>query len=256
MSLLEPFSWRQSRRWKPCAWSRLYSAELQHPFAVLPVLCIVWSSWQVVAQVNRVYSSYLPHYRLLLIGNTVERSVLDLHIICCLEFPWQCGNSSKPITRFSEDLDLFLRVDSVYLARQHLRYQYLQGEVLWYIVRIQYFICTAGKRLFYVIYNHTSLPIQQLFLSFFSSSLSLSFPLWLADKKMAIATVFPETAIVSWASVEGRLKIISSGAIRNGGRRQNIHPSLLLNCYPATLLRQIKVMPLATPVSIYAIMLT
>lgn len=99
----------------------------------------------------------------------------------------------------------------------------------------------------WILQNHTFLPIQQLFLSSF---VALSLPLLLADKKMAVATVFAETAIVSRASVEGRLKIISSGAIRNVSRRQSIHSSLLLNCYPAILQGLIKVMLLATPVSL------
>lgn len=44
-----------------------------------------------------------------------------------------------------------------------------------------------------------------------------------------------QTAIVSWASADGRLKIISGGAISNGGGRRNIHYSSLLNRCPATL---------------------
>lgn len=86
--------------------------------------------------------------------------------------------------------------------------------------------------------------------------LSLSPPLWLADKKTATATiltVFSKPVIVFWVSVEGRLKIISSGAIWNGGRQQNIHSSLLLNSSPATLWGLINVM---LRVSIYAFMLT
>lgn len=106
----------------------------------------------------------------------------------------------------------------------------------------------------WIVYNHTPLT-NSATIPIFLPPLSPPLPLWLADKKMATATVFPETAIVSWASVEGRLKIIS-GAIGNGGRQQNIHSSLLLNCYPATLQILIKVMPLASPVSIYTFMLT
>lgn len=107
-------------------------------------------------------------------------------------------------------------------------------------VRVQYFICTAGKCVFLFVHVKMGSIEPHLLTNSATISvvLSLSPPLWLADKKTATATIltmFPETAIVSRASVEGRLKIISSGAIRNGGRRQNIHSSLLLNCYPATL---------------------
>lgn len=107
----------------------------------------------------------------------------------------------------------------------------------------------------WIVYNRTSLT-NSATIPIFLPPLSPPLPLWLGDKKMATATVFPETAIVSWASVEGRLKIISSGAIGNGGGRQNIDSSLLLNCYPVTLQILIKVMPLASPVSIYTFMLT
>lgn len=54
-----------------------------------------------------------------------EERVLDLHVLSRFEFLLQWRNSSKPVTRFSEDLNLFLHVDSVYLAKQHLRHQEL-----------------------------------------------------------------------------------------------------------------------------------
>lgn len=207
-----------------------------------------------VFQVNRVYLCFHPHYRLLLIlmMTTLGRKLCWIYIsFAILSF----SGSSKPTMRFSEDVDLFLHVDSVYLAKQHLRHQDLLfiplGEVLWYsegtVVlhmhcrEVCVRVCVDG------FYTHTFLPIQQLFRSSF---VALSLPLLLADKKMAVATVFAETAIVSWASVEGRLKIISSGAIRNVSRRQSIHSSLLLNCYPTILQGLIKVMLLATPVSL------
>lgn len=92
-----------------------------------------------VFQVNRVYSCFHPHCRLLLAlmrEHCREKSGLDLHIFCCFQFLWQCRNSSKPITRFSEDSDLFLHVDSVYLATLHLRHPDLlfipPGQVLRY----------------------------------------------------------------------------------------------------------------------------
>lgn len=51
-------------------------------------------------------------------------------------------------------------------------------------------LCMSGQ----ILHSRTYLQIQQLFLS------SVSLPLCVADKKMALAailTVFPETAIVS-----------------------------------------------------------
>lgn len=228
-------SWKLCLKWVVCSFTTTVCC------TPCSVHCLI-----IVTSRLQVYKSTRPMREL-----WREESVFDFHIFY---FFWRAAMSrSWGSLRTWETF--FLHADRVYPAQQHLRHQdllFIPVEKGCDTVRVQCFTSTAGcEDGFY----KTALPHQ------FSNYFRLLFrplPLWLADKKMAVATVtvFPETAIVSWASVEGRLKIITNGAIKNCSRRQNIHARLLLNCYPATLQALIKGVPQATPVCIYAFALT
>ena len=111
-----------------------------------------------------------------------EESVLDLHIFCRFDFLWKCRDSSKPITGFSEGLDLSLHMDSVYLAKQHLRHQDVLliplGKVLGYSEGTV--ALTAGRRVFMFVHARMD-SIQPLFLTDSATIPVLFLPLSLCD---------------------------------------------------------------------------
>lgn len=119
--------------WKLSARSRFTDCSITAttgctPCSVHCLITVTSCNMGKVFQANRVYLCFHPHYRpflKLMKEHCREERVLDLHVLSRFEFLLQWRNSSKPVTRFSEDLNLFLHVDSVYLAKQHLRHQEL-----------------------------------------------------------------------------------------------------------------------------------